>query len=285
VGIHLEDHVADITAEDSSIPHDMKSLLTLGPDFINDKVVPLANVAPKISFNEKTFALKAPIYDPEKIICVGLNYMDHAIESNLPVPENPVLFPKYRNTIIATNEGIKKPRETQQLDYEVELVLVIGKEGRRIPEEKAFEHIAGYTIGHDVSARDWQINAPGNQWMPGKTFDTFAPIGPYILSTAPPTEEGDDPATTWDPHKSPISSAVNGRKVQNSNTQQLIFKSEKLVSYISTIMTLTPGDLIFTGTPPGVGMAKNPPLFLHAGDTISCIIEELGTLDNFVVQD
>jgi len=222
-----------------------------------------------ISANE--VKIRAPIYNPEKIICVGLNYLDHAIEAGMKPPPEPVLFSKYASAIIGSDDAIVKPKETEELDWEVELVVVIGKEGRRISEANALSHVAGYTVGHDVSARDWQLKKPGAQWQSGKTWDTFAPIGPAIVTKVS------------NPHNLGIKCILNGETVQNSNTGQLIFKTEKLISYISTICTLKPGDLIFTGTPPGVGMGRKPPRYMKIGDKVECVIDEIGSITNTVV--
>eukprot|EP01118_Nematostelium_gracile_P019796 TRINITY_DN9329_c0_g1_i1.p1 TRINITY_DN9329_c0_g1~~TRINITY_DN9329_c0_g1_i1.p1 ORF type:complete len:287 (-),score=84.61 TRINITY_DN9329_c0_g1_i1:8-742(-) len=214
--------------------------------------------------------IKAPIYDPEKILCVGLNYRDHAIESKMAIPTEPVIFSKFNNTIVGPGDNIIKPEETNELDFEAELVVVIGKEGSKIKKEKAFDFIAGYTVGHDVSARDWQLKK-SSQWLLGKTFDTFAPIGPAIVTSVP------------NPQKLDISCSLNGKTVQHSNTDQMIFPIDELIAYISRVVTLKPGDLIFTGTPPGVGFGRNPPIFMKPGDNVVVSIENLGSLENTVV--
>jgi 2-keto-4-pentenoate hydratase/2-oxohepta-3-ene-1,7-dioic acid hydratase in catechol pathway len=222
------------------------------------------------SYSANQVTLKAPIPDPRKIICVGLNYADHAAESGAAIPPEPVLFSKYPTAIIGPGEAILLPPESQEVDYEVEFVFVIGKRGRRIPQEQAMDYVAGYTVGHDVSARDWQLKKVGGQWMVGKTFDTFAPIGPALVT------KDEVP----DPHNLKITCAVSGEVVQNSRTQQLIFKVPELVSYISTVITLEPGDLVFTGTPSGVGFSRKPPRFLKEGDVCELEVEGLGKLVN-----
>lgn len=218
--------------------------------------------------------LLLPIADPEKIICVGLNYRDHAAESGAAIPKEPVLFSKFRSALIGPGEAIVIPPVSDQVDYEAELVLVVGKAGRFIPEAKAMEHLAGYTIGHDVSARDWQLQKDGRQWLAGKTFDTFAPIGPVIVTR----DEVPDPMNL------DIKFRLNGETKQDSNTRQMIFSPATIVAYVSQVVTLQPGDLIFTGTPPGVGAARKPPLFLKAGDVCEVEIAGLGILRNPVVQ-
>ncbi len=220
-----------------------------------------------------TGTLLPPIPDPGKVICIGLNYRDHAIESGMPIPAEPICFGKFGNTIIGSGQLIRLPRVSSQVDYEAELVVVIGKRGYEIPKEQAFEHVAGYCNGNDVSARDWQINKPGKQWMLGKTPDTFAPIGPWIVSA-------DEVA---DPHDLAVELRLNGNIMQSGTTKEFIFGVDEVVSYISQIMTLEPGDIIFTGTPPGVGMARDPQVWLKPGDEVEVAIQGLGILKNGVV--
>jgi 2-keto-4-pentenoate hydratase/2-oxohepta-3-ene-1,7-dioic acid hydratase in catechol pathway len=167
------------------------------------------------------------------------------------------------------------PRVSREVDYEAELVVVIGKRGRYIAEDQARNYVAGYTIGHDVSARDWQLRKPGGQWLAGKTFDTFAPIGPALVTAD----------EIRDPHRLSIELRLNGQVMQRSNTEQMIFTVDKLVAYISQVVTLQPGDLIFTGTPPGVGFARKPPVFLKPGDIVEIEIENLGILRNPVTAE
>jgi len=190
----------------------------------------------------------------------------------MAVPPEPVLFSKYSNTICGTGDVIRIPAIVKEPDYEVELVIVIGKGGKNIPKEKAFEHVVGYTVGHDVSARDWQLKKAGGQWMVGKTFDTFAPIGPAIVTS---DEVGN-------PHNLNIKLTLNGQVMQNSNTSKFIFGVDIVVSYISAVVTLRPGDIIFTGTPPGIGSAKKPPVYLKQGDVCVLEIEKLGVLENSI---
>lgn len=216
--------------------------------------------------------LLRPILNPSKVICVGLNYRDHAIESGAPIPDEPVLFCKLPNALIGPEEPIVLPPVSNEVDYEAELVIVVGRGGRFIPKERAMDHVAGYTCGHDVSARDWQLKKPGKQWLCGKSFDTFGPTGPVIVT-----------ADELDPHQLPIKLRLNGETMQSSNTSEFIFKVDDLIAYISQVFTLRPGDLIFTGTPPGVGFARKPPVFLKAGDMCEVEIEGIGVLRNPVV--
>jgi 2-keto-4-pentenoate hydratase/2-oxohepta-3-ene-1,7-dioic acid hydratase in catechol pathway len=207
-------------------------------------------------------------------VCIGLNYLDHAKESGMSVPPQPVFFAKYPSSIIGPHDAIILPKiAPNEVDYEVELVIVIGKGGKNIAPERAFEHIVGWTVGHDVSARDLQLRKPGNQWIAGKTFDTFAPIGPAIVTK-------DEIENI---HNLGIRCILNGQIVQNSNTSQLAFKTNELVAYLSQHFTFQPGDLIFTGTPSGVGFARKPPIFLRPGDVVVCEIDNIGSLQNSVI--
>lgn len=214
--------------------------------------------------------LRAPIPRPPKITCVGLNYADHAREQGIEPPKSPIFFLKSVNTICGPGDRIVLPPLSTQVDYEAEIAVVIGKRGRDIPEEKAYEYIAGYMILNDVSARDFQFQ--DNQWYRGKSCDTFAPTGPWIVTTD----------EVPDPHKLRIALTLNGQTMQDSNTSQLIFKVPYLVSYLSQSLTWEVGDLISTGTPPGVGVFRKPPVFLKSGDKIDVSVERLGTLTNRV---
>ena len=167
------------------------------------------------------------------------------------------------------------PKVSQEVDYEAELVIVVGKRGRHLTEQQAMEHVAGYMVGHDVSARDWQLKKDGKQWMVGKTFDTFAPVGPALVTAD----------EVPDPHRLPIRLRLNGQTMQDSNTEQMIFGVGPTLAYLSQVFTLEPGDLIFTGTPPGVGFARNPQVFLKPGDVVEVEIQGLGVLRNPVVAE
>jgi 2-keto-4-pentenoate hydratase/2-oxohepta-3-ene-1,7-dioic acid hydratase in catechol pathway len=228
--------------------------------------------APKGLFTPLAKArLLAPIPKPEKIVCVGMNYADHAREQGHEPPKLPILFLKSGNTICGPGDPIHLPPNSTQVDYEAEFAVVIGKKGSRIPEDKAYDYVGGYMIMHDVSARDLQF-ADG-QWFRGKSCDTFAPTGPWIVT----------PDEIKDPHKLRISLTLNGEVMQDSNTSNLIFSVPYLISYLSQSATWQVGDLISTGTPPGVGVFRKPPVFLKDGDTVSVTVEKLGTLTNPVV--
>jgi len=225
-----------------------------------------------ILYREDQIRRCAPITNPGKIVCIGLNYRDHAAESGMAVPTEPVLFSKYPSTIIGPNDAIVLPAQSEQVDYEAELVFLIGKTARNVAAADAMQYVAGYTCGHDVSARDYQLKRGGGQWMVGKTFDTFAPIGPVLVTA----DEG------LDPHNLPIRCVVNGETLQNSNTSQFIFTIPQAIEYLTHFMTLEPGDVVFTGTPPGVGFARKPQIFLKDGDVTEIQIDGIGVLRNTV---
>ncbi|MCF2143526.1 MAG: fumarylacetoacetate hydrolase family protein [Candidatus Heimdallarchaeota archaeon] len=212
--------------------------------------------------------IKAPLYDPQKIICLGRNYAEHAKEGGAEVPKTPMIWGKFSSAIIGHKEAIILPKISKKVDVEIELVIVIGKEGKHIPEEKAFEYIAGFTIGNDVSARDYQYI--DKQFTRAKTMDTFCPLGPWIV-----TKEEIPP-----PQNLNIELQVNGKTWQKSNTSKMIFSIPYIVSYLSHSFTFQPGDLIFTGTPSGVGHYQKPPVYLKEGDIVTLTIEGIGTLEN-----
>ena len=218
-------------------------------------------------------ALKAPLPRPGKIICIGLNYRDHAQETNQPIPEYPTVFSKYASSVIGPGEPIVLPRVSHRVDYEGELGVVIGRRGRHIAEARALEYVAGYVPVNDVSARDYQRRT--SQWTIGKTFDTFAPMGPALVTAD----------EIPDPHDLDIQVTVSGQLMQSSNTSHLIFSVPHLVAYLSQVMTLEPGDVISTGTPGGVGDARTPPRYLMPGDEVRVAIERLGTLISPVVAE
>jgi 2-keto-4-pentenoate hydratase/2-oxohepta-3-ene-1,7-dioic acid hydratase in catechol pathway len=213
----------------------------------------------------------APVPRPRKIICIGLNYRDHAAESNMPIPEKPVVFSKFSTAVIAPGEPVVIPATSQQVDYEAELALVIGRRAKHVSADRAYEYVLGYTAFNDVSARDFQF-ADG-QWQRGKSCDTFAPMGQTIVTT--------DIIT--DPHKLSIKLTLNGKIMQDSNTDQLIFGVPALIEFLSQSITLEPGDVIATGTPAGVGFARKPQVFLQPGDQMEVLIEGMGGLRNPVV--
>jgi 2-keto-4-pentenoate hydratase/2-oxohepta-3-ene-1,7-dioic acid hydratase in catechol pathway len=270
--LHGEYYV-DLHATDAALPTSTRELLERGPSAL--KLAADAARRPQaVMYPAAETKLLAPIPDPHKIICIGLNYKDHAAEGGVPIPREPVLFSKYATALIGHGENIVLPAVSQKVDYEAELVIVVGQRGRHLKAETAADHAAGYTVGHDVSARDWQLEKDGKQWMVGKTFDTFAPCGPHLVTAD----------EVPNPHALPIKLRLNGTTMQNSNTQQMVFNTGYLLAYLSQVFTLEPGDLIYTGTPPGVGFARKPPVFLKGGDVVEVEIEGLGVLRNPVVR-
>lgn len=211
-----------------------------------------------------------PITNPNKIICIGANYLDHIKEFGAKIPTNPILFAKYSTALTGHGQNIVHPEITEQMDYEAELAVIIGKKGKKISTQKALDYVFGYTNFNDVTARD--IQSGDGQWVRGKTIDTFAPIGPWIVTRD----------EIKNPNNLSIKSVLNGKIMQDSNTQNLIFNVQYLISFISMGITLEPGDIIATGTPAGVGMGKKPPRFLKPGDKISVEIEKIGRLTNTV---
>ncbi|HEX7326441.1 MAG TPA: fumarylacetoacetate hydrolase family protein [Rhodanobacteraceae bacterium] len=212
------------------------------------------------------YRLGAPVGRVGKMICVGLNYADHAAESGQPVPKQPVLFMKATSAIVGAFDDVVMPPASKKTDWEVELGVVIGDTARRVGRDEALQHVAGYLISNDVSEREYQLEH-GGQWVKGKGCDTFAPLGPWLVTR-------DEVA---DPQQLAMWLTVNGHRYQNGSTRTMIFDVATLVSYISRYMTLLPGDVISTGTPPGVGLGQKPPVYLKAGDVMELGIEGLGT--------
>jgi len=269
-GVLVGEHVIDMKGV-ANVPHDMRHLLAGGVHTLD--LVKQAVAAASTKHALADVKLHAPISNPDKIVCTGLNYRDHAVETGAAIPPEPVLFNKFNSAIVGPGEPVLIPSIVKEPDYEVELVIVIGSRTKNVPEAEALDHVVGYTVGHDVSARDWQLKKAGGQWMVGKAFDTFGPIGPAIVTK---DEVGDV-------HNLAIKCHVSGETMQNSTTAQLIFNIPQVVSYCSKVFTLLPGDLIFTGTPPGVGFARKPPRYLKHGDVVVCEVEKIGKLENPII--
>ena len=208
-----------------------------------------------------------PFERPGKIVCVGLNYRDHAEESGMEIPTAPLLFAKWPNSLIGPGEPILLPHQSKEVDYEAELGVVIGRTARRVSVEDALSHVAGYVCANEVSARDVQFT--DGQWTRGKSFDTFCPVGPIVPAAAVP-----------DPQALRIRCVLNGETVQDSTTAQMIFTIAELIAFISDGIVLEAGDLILTGTPPGVGWARKPPIYLQDGDEVTIEIDGVGSLTN-----
>ena len=245
-------------------PQSTRGLLEGGPATMDA----VAAITEWVSVPTSSARLHAPINDPGKFICIGLNYSDHAAEAGVPVPKEPPIFAKFANAILDPGEPILRPRGSSQLDWEVELGVVIGRPARHVTRDTALDYVYGYTIINDVSARDFQMTT--SQWMAGKIFETAAPIGPYIADTS----------EVPDPHVLSLKTWVNGKQVQNGNTKAFIFDVRYVVSFLSNLMTLSPGDIIATGTPPGVGLGMKPPVWLQPGDVCRMEITGLGSIEN-----
>lgn len=213
--------------------------------------------------------LYPPISRPSKIIAIGLNYEDHAEETGAEIPKKPIVFAKYPNTIVGPGDPIRIPKITEQADYEAELAVVIGERARNVEVEEALDYVFGYMNSNDVSSRDLQFSE-GGQWTRSKSLDTFSPIGPYLVTK----DEIEDPQNLS------VKCILNGEVMQDGTTEKMIFSVAEIVAFLSTGMTLEPGDIIMTGTPPGVGFARDPKVFLKDGDEVSIEIEGLGTLTN-----
>lgn len=263
--------IVDLLDADASLPNSIRSLLEAGAPSLRNATIAAAITSEVI--DPAAVKLTAPILNPGKILCIGLNYADHAAESGQPLPEYPIVFSKYSNTVIGSGEAIVLPRVTDKVDYEAELGFVIGKRARHVREEDALNYVAGYLNVNDVSARDYQTRT--SQWTMGKSFDTFAPMGPALVTAD----------EVPDPHDLAIRLWIGDEILQDSNTSQLIFNVPRLVADISEIMTLEPGDIVSTGTPPGVGAARTPPRWLRPGETVNIEIDRLGVLSNPVVME
>ncbi|XP_017323060.1 fumarylacetoacetate hydrolase domain-containing protein 2 isoform X2 [Ictalurus punctatus] len=270
VGVESANGVVDLKAFDQTVPSTMREFLELGEKGI--ECAQRAMSSGKCVLPHTDIQLLAPVTGPGKVVCVGMNYRDHCLEQNAPIPTEPIIFSKFPSSIAGPYDDIHLPNESQEVDWEVELAFVIGKKGKHVKEEDALGHVAGFTVANDVSARDWQMRN-GKQWLLGKTFDTFCPLGPALVTTE----------ALKDVHNLGIRCLVNGDVVQDSNTSQLIFKTEKVVAWVSQFVTLYPGDVFLTGTPPGVGVFRKPPIFLKTGDVVECQIEGIGSIRNTVV--
>jgi 2-keto-4-pentenoate hydratase/2-oxohepta-3-ene-1,7-dioic acid hydratase in catechol pathway len=270
IGVVRDDGMVDLATAAPDLPRDMLAFLQAGDKAMarareasaGAKAIPLAEIE-----------LRAPILNPGKILAIGLNYRDHVEESGMQIPEHQVWFNKQRNCVQDPYGPINLPVVSNMLDYEAEMCFVIGKRCKHVPKERAHEVIAGYFVGNDVSVRDWQLRT--NTWQIGKSFDTHGPIGPWIVT---PDEVGN-------PHALDIKCWVNGELRQSSNTKHLIFDCFDEIVHLSQAFTLDPGDIIFTGTPSGVGMALKPPSALKVGDVVKVEIAKLGSIENRVVAE
>ncbi len=277
VGVERDGYVVNASLVVTASSNDsltMRSLLEHGPQTVEEvfkRSVHLFDAGYDGIMALSSLELGPPVPDPDKIVCLGLNYRDHATEAELPVPEVPVLFAKFRNALIGPQSPIALPRISEAIDYEGELAVIIGRRCKDISAAHALEYVAGYAAFNDISARDLQIQT--SQWMAGKALDTFAPMGPGIV----PASEISNPQDLW------LSTWVNGERVQYAHTSEMIFSVAEAIAYISSLMTLEPGDIIATGTPSGIGAKRTPPLFLKAGDIVEVEIESIGRLRNTVI--
>ena len=258
-----------LTQRDGGFPGTLPELIAQGADLL--RIGRILGQSPAIDLN--AVRLLPPVAVPPKILCVGLNYDDHLEESGLKKPAYPEIFARFATSLIAHQEPIRRPRESIALDYEAELAVVIGKPGRRISQEQALDHVAGYSLFNDASVRDFQLRTP--QWTMGKNFDATGSFGPWLVTpdAVPPGARG-----------LRIQGRLNGRVMQDARTDQLIFSVPALIEMISVAMSLERGDVIITGTPGGVGAAHKPPVFMKPGDIFEVEIERLGVLTN-PVQD
>jgi acylpyruvate hydrolase len=276
VGTLGETDVVDLRSawgKDDAAPSSLVSLLQGGPAAIA-RARAAAEAAPAAARRPlPSVRLLSPLPRPSKVVCVGLNYRDHAEETGQPIPKVPIFFTKAVTAVTGPGAPIVLPLDSEQVDYEAELAVVIGARCRRVSRDAARDAIAGYTIMNDVSARDWQFRT--SQWFIGKTFDTFAPMGPAVVT-------GDE---VGDPHVLDVSLRLNGTEMQRSNTRHLIFGVPDLIVELSRVMTLEPGDVIATGTPGGVGFIRKPPVFLRPGDRVEISIARVGTLTNSVAAE
>ena len=232
-----------------------------------DKLIKLLASGNSFPEADASVRLGSPVARPSKIICIGLNYADHALEASMPIPDEPVIFFKSTTALCGPNDNLVIPKNSTKTDWEIELAFVISKKANYVDEKDAMDHVAGYCLHNDYSERAFQLER-GGQWVKGKSCDSFAPLGPFLATT-------DEIA---DINNLPMWLTVNGKKYQNSNTSNLVFKIPFLVHYLSQYMTLLPGDVISTGTPPGVGLGIKPdPVYIKAGDVIELGIDGLGT--------
>ncbi len=268
IGIWLEaqNTILDLRQAAPTLPQDMIAFLAAGADALAQARAALANPPAGAWLPLDEVTLLAPIPRPGKLLCMGHNYRDHSATTPGELPEYPNLFLKASSAVIGPGQPVIIPPASPYVDYEGEFCFVIGKRAWRVPEAQAMQHVAGYTLLNDVTARDYTKHV--SQWMLGKSFDTFAPLGPALVAA-------DEVA---DPHRLELALTVNGEERQHSNTRNLIFSIPFLIAHLSAVMTLEPGDVVSTGTPSGSGAGRKPPVFLKAGDEIRLVVERIGEL-------
>ncbi len=268
LGAVVGDEIADLSA--ANIPPTMLALIEAGESALTAAKNAVAGAK---RFALKDVRLEAPIARPPKILAVGLNYRAHAEECGLPIPQVPIIFNKQSTSAAGPFDAIHRPRESEKLDYEGELAIVIGKRCRRVPASKARTVVAGYAVANDVSVRDWQARTP--TMTMGKSWDTHCPFGPWITTEDEVANPGALDLKTW----------VNGELRQSANTSDLIFNCDEIIEHLSTAFTLEPGDVIVTGTPSGVGVWMDPKAWMKDGDVVKVTIEGLGTIENRVIDE
>lgn len=271
LGAVADGQVVDLAAvSEGKLPADMLSFLQMEEEGLEiARATAEEAVADGLTLPLDSVQILAPILNPSKIIAIGLNYMDHCREQNIEPPKLPIIFTKFTTSIIGPAEAVQwDPELTQQVDFEVELAVVIGRTARNVSEAEALDYVAGYTICNDVSARDLQLG--DKQWIRGKSLDTFCPLGPYLVT------KDEIP----DPHQLAIRCLVNGQVLQDSTTAEMIFRIPYLIEFSSRAFTLLPGDVLITGTPDGVGLFRSPQIFLKDGDVMTAEVEGLGQLTN-----
>jgi 2-keto-4-pentenoate hydratase/2-oxohepta-3-ene-1,7-dioic acid hydratase in catechol pathway len=273
-GVVLDNQVFSLnTISSGRLPSDMRSFLELGDSGMSLARDAITNASGGVDLD--SVKLMSPVTNPSKVIAIGLNYMDHIRETGMDMPNLATMFCKYPSAIIGSGDEIRwRNRLTNKVDYEAELAVVIGKTARNVSQAHAFDYIAGYMNCNDISARDLQF-MPGDQWLRGKCLDTFCPLGPYLVTR--------DEIT--DPDNLSIKCLVNGTPLQDSSTNEMIYKIPYLIEYLSEAFTLLPGDVIATGTPHGVGAFRKPPIWLKHGDVVTVEIEGLGQLTNSCVEE
>lgn len=266
IGVVDGDTIVDLATAAPNLPQSMLAFLRAGPAAMAEAKTAALQASRRLSLSK--VRLEAPVPRPGKVLAIGLNYADHVREGNRPMPEHQIWFSKQATCIVGPNDPIRIPKVSDKIDYEAELCVVIGRKCRHVPASRAFEVIAGFMCGNDVSVRDWQQRSP--TMMMGKGFDTHGPTGPWIVT----------PDEVADVHNLPIRCLVNGQVMQQASTAEMIFKIPAQIEHLTAAFTLEPGDVIFTGTPAGVGVYRNPPVRLKAGDKVRVEIDGLGTLEN-----
>lgn len=268
LGVRTEAGLVDLSIADKSLPTDLKELIAMGKGAMQ-KAERAAKKAPARAIVKGRVSYLVPIQEPNKIICIGLNYKDHAAEAGLKIPTYPVVFTRFTTSFVPQGQAIIRPKLSKHFDYEAELVAVIGKKARNIKKSEALDYVAGYAVANEGSIRDYQMKA--SQWTMGKNFDATGSIGSDFV-TADELPAGGRGLN--------MQCRVNGKVLQDSNTREMIFDTKTLVHELAKVFTLLPGDMILTGTPAGVGFVRKPPIFLKDGDTCEIEIEKIGILSN-----